>query len=93
MIDLTLDEVKNYLRVDGDDDDALIESLITSSAAYLTNAGAQDDGNLYKLAQLMLISHWHENREPTGKADKLAYGLAGIILQLQCCGGDADESG
>jgi hypothetical protein len=36
-----------------------------------------------KLAQLMLISHWYENREPEGKADKLAYGLSGIILQLQ----------
>jgi uncharacterized phage protein (predicted DNA packaging) len=80
---MTLDEAKTYLRVDGNEDNALIESLIASSAAYLTNAGAQDDGNLYKLAQLMLISHWYENREPEGKADKLAYGLSGIILQLQ----------
>lgn len=28
---ITLDEMKNYLRVDHDDDDALLESLIVSS--------------------------------------------------------------
>ena len=28
---ITLDEMKNYLRVDHDDDDALLESLIASS--------------------------------------------------------------
>lgn len=83
MSKLTLDAAKGYLRVTGEDEDSLIEALIAASRAYLDNAGAKNDGKLYLLAQQMLISHWFENREPTGNAERLQHGLAGIILQLQ----------
>ena len=39
---LTLDEVKNHLRVDLDDDDALIENLIIAAQQYLENATVKD---------------------------------------------------
>ena len=39
---LTLDEVKNYLRVDLDDDDALIQSFIVAAEAYLKNATGKE---------------------------------------------------
>ncbi len=34
---LSLEDVKNYLRVDFDDDDALIESLIPSATELVKN--------------------------------------------------------
>ena len=82
-----IDEVKQYIRVDDDADDTQIEALIQASSAYLSNAGIgaeKAEKPLYKLAQMLLVGHWYDNREPTGNATKLAHGLAGIILQLQC---------
>lgn len=32
---MTLEEAKNYLRVDTDDDDALIQALITAAESYI----------------------------------------------------------
>lgn len=80
---LTLDEAKEYLRLNSDDSSGLAESLLAASSEYLNNAGAVDDGKLYNLAQRMLIAHWHDKREPEGRADRLHFGLSGIILQLQ----------
>lgn len=70
---LTLDEVKNYLRVDLDDDDALIQSLIVAAEAYLKNAtgkeypetdsaGNKAEYELEKVYLNLLIAYWYENR-------------------------------
>lgn len=70
---LTLDEVKNYLRVDLDDDDALIQSFIVAAEAYLKNATGKEypekDSNdnkigyeLEKVYLNLLIAYWYENR-------------------------------
>jgi uncharacterized phage protein (predicted DNA packaging) len=82
-----LDEVKEYLRIDGTDENVEIQGLINAAEAYLTNAGViKDETNeLYKLAVKMLVVNWYENRQPIGKADKLAFGLDSIITQLKYC--------
>lgn len=82
-----LEEVKAYLKVDGTDEDAEILGLINAAEAYLINAGViKDETNkLYKLAVKMLVVNWYENRQPIGKADKLAFGLDSIITQLKYC--------
>lgn len=70
---LTLDEVKNYLRVDLDDDDALIQSFIVAAEAYLKNAtgkeypetdsaGNKAEYELEKVYLNLLIAYWYENR-------------------------------
>lgn len=70
---LTLDEVKNYLRVDLDDDDALIQSFIVAAEVYLKNATGKEypekDSNdnkigyeLEKVYLNLLIAYWYENR-------------------------------
>lgn len=90
---ITLEETKDYLRVDLDDEDTLIESLITASDQYLKNAGAKPTGHeeLYKTTQKLLVSHWYEEREPTGSAIKLEHALRSLIFQLKWCVND--ESG
>lgn len=70
---LTLDEAKNYLRIDLDEDDALLQTLIAAAEGYLKNATGKDypdldeDGNkmeyeLEKIYLNLLIAYWYENR-------------------------------
>lgn len=92
---LKADEAKRYLRLDEDytDEDTDITALVMAAEGYLKNAGCtlKDGDELAKLAIKMLVVHWYENREPTGEANKLAYGLQSLITQLQYC--YATESG
>ncbi len=83
---MPLDELKGYLRVDGDCDDMLVGSLKLAAEEYLLNAGIKKDytRNLYVLAVQMLVANWYENRQMTDKELKeVPYGIKCIIHQLQ----------
>jgi uncharacterized phage protein (predicted DNA packaging) len=93
VIILTLEEIKVFLKVDHEEEDAFIQGLKLSAEEYLTNAGIKKDytKELYKLAIKILISHWYENRavETVGKnVSKIAFGLDTIIVQLKYTQGD-----
>jgi uncharacterized phage protein (predicted DNA packaging) len=87
---MTVDEAKLYLRIDGNDEDTLIQSIIAAADMFIENAvGAVDKSSeLYQLAVKLLVSHWYENREVIGKADNLSFSLESILYQLKFCGGD-----
>jgi uncharacterized phage protein (predicted DNA packaging) len=83
---MTLDDVKVYLRIDGNDDDPLLTSLMSAADSYIVNAvgDAMDKtAELYILASKLLITHWYENREPVGNANALAFSLQSILMQLK----------
>lgn len=86
---LTLEEAKKYLRIEDEEEDVSISSLLSSSSLFLINATRPDvntSGKLFKHAQLFLISHWYENRESyiIGQAvNKLPFALDSLIKQLQ----------
>jgi len=85
---LSLEEAKEYLHCDDTTDgDSDIQELIDTAEKYLLNAGCtlNPDDPVAKLAEKMLVNHWYDNREPTGSANKLAYGLQYLIIQLQNC--------
>lgn len=88
---LTLEETKEFLRIEQDftDEDNLIQMLITASESYLYNAtGRQFDNtsNLAKLFCLVLVTDWYENREMIGKAsDTVRLTINSILTQLQYC--------
>ena len=91
---MDLEELKLFLRIEGDEEDSFIEGLQIAAEEYLTNAGIKKDytKELYKLAIKILISHWYENRavETAGKnVSKIAFGLDTIIVQLKYTQGDA----
>lgn len=77
--------VKEYLRLEVDEDDRIVQSLLDSAVLFLENAGVprQEENELYRLALRMLASHWYENREVIGKNTNLSYGLESIIHQLR----------
>lgn len=86
---LSPNEIKGYLRLDEDytDEDDELTSLAMAAENYLINAGCilSSENELAKLAIKILVVHWYENREPIGKADRLAFGLDNIIIQLKYC--------
>ena len=66
---ITLEEMKNYLRVDHADDDALIESLISSSESLCMDVARIDDMERFeeqenaKIAVMYAVSYQYEHRE------------------------------
>jgi uncharacterized phage protein (predicted DNA packaging) len=88
---VSLDEVKNWLRIDFSEDDALLTTLISAAEAYLKNAtGVEYDENnhLAKLFCMTLISDWYENREMIGKASDQIRPIINSILMQLTYGGD-----
>lgn len=90
---MDLEELKLFLRIDGEEEDTLIEGLKLGAEEYLKNVGITKDYSkeLYKLAIRILVSHWYENRsvETVGKnVSKIGFGLDTIITQLKYTQGD-----
>jgi len=86
---VTLEETRQYLRIDDSESDMLLISLIAAAEEYLKNAtGNQfDSANpLARLFCLVLITDWFENREHTGKAsDKVRPIVDSMLAQLRHC--------
>lgn len=69
-----LDELKDYLRIDGDEEDGSLNLMLSSSKSFLASAGVPEPDDLdepvdghdpnakYKLVACMLATHWYENR-------------------------------
>ena len=66
---VTLEEMKNYLRVDYDDDDSLIETLIASAKRICMDILRVDDESLLfdienaKPAIMYSVAYLYEHRE------------------------------
>lgn len=99
---LTIEEAKLFLRVDYDDEDNLIDLLINNAEIYLKDAIDDYDSkisnenfkNKAKLAMLVLISNWYDNRDFTEfKVDeKVRYTIQSLIQQMKYgYYGDEDE--
>lgn len=85
---LTLEETKTWLRVDGDDENSLIETLIGAAETYLHNATEvefDETNQLAKLFCLVLCADWYENRDLIGQqpSDKVRFTIQSILAQLQ----------
>jgi len=93
MVDLK--KAKSYLRIDYEDDDEFIKSLILASKIYLENScGEFSTNELTDLAQLILIEHWNDNRTLVGKVnDTVKHSVDAIIFQIRYCSPtEKDES-
>ena len=80
---LTVDEVKAHLRIEDDDEDAYLESLIRQGQAvaedycrvsFETDTVAQP----VRLAVLLFVSHYYENRD---NPDRAVYGTMRIAFE------------
>lgn len=88
---IKLNDAKIFLKVDYDDDDLTIESLIKASESYLKNATGKEFTNNNDLAVLyckVLINEWYNNRDLMLRktvSEKVSFTLQSILLQLQYC--------
>ena len=89
---MTLDEAKLYLRIDGDAEDSLVESLIASAEAYLRmavddydkNREYEDFSHLADMVMRLLVAESYENRATGADAQKdYSYSVRSMITQLQ----------
>lgn len=84
MLDLTLGELKEYLRIDGSQDDFVLALLIDAAKEYMTDAGVvESDKARYKLAIMLYCTLYYENRDPSIKIDGFNASLESIIMQLK----------
>jgi len=93
---MQLSEIKSYLRVDFNDDDALLTGLMTGAEDYIKNTtgkkfeedSAGKEPALYVLAVQMLVGHWYSNRGVASDkpVNDLPYSLTAIVNHLALCG-------
>lgn len=82
---LTLEEVKEYLKIDYDDEDNLLLELISTAENYLYNATGTHFDSSNRLAKLycrVLVNEWYKDRGLTGNS-KVRYTLQSILTQLK----------
>lgn len=93
---ITLNEVKEYARIDIDEDDQLLQNIIIPAAEeYLKNATGKEypetdeegktiNYTLEKIYLQLLIAYWYEHRAPVGKVgEDFTYTTKSLMLQLQ----------
>ena len=93
---IELSEVKEYARIDVEEDDQLLQNIIIPAAVeYLKNATGKEypekdeNGNvinytLEKIYLQLLVAYWYEHRTMVGKVgEDFAFTTKSIMLQLQ----------
>lgn len=84
-----LEDIKEYLRVDGDDEDKLISTMIEAGKEYIRSAvGEYDDTD--KTANILLaaiVQNMYDNRELMQSDQqvkkRIEYTFQSMILQLR----------
>lgn len=91
ITEIDLDMVKNYLRIDHEDDDVMLNLMLSAAKNYIQSylnkkfSDFESEGSIpeeFSIACLALVSHWYEKREiqseKTAK-DELAYVFSGLL--------------
>lgn len=89
---ITLDAAKEYLRIDGEEEDSLLAGCMSAADAYMQAAisdyaAKYTDSTFSALAdmvELALVSEFFRNRDASNDArDNLPYYIQSALLQLQ----------
>ena len=82
---VTLQEVKQYLRIDFEDDDTLLLSLISTAKQLVVDVGRMDEErfseneDVVRTAMLYTVSYLYENRN-TADFSKLTLTLRAMLF-------------
>ena len=91
MAVVSLEEMKNYLRVDFDDDDALLEGIITQShqicmdVARFTDLEEFEKQPVSKIAVMYVVAYLYEHREDADHK-ALMVGLRALLFGIRTPG-------
>ena len=80
--------LKQYIRIDTDDDDILLKQLKEGAEGFLKNAGVVVgyENPLYCTAINMLVANWYDNRDNIAGKDTLSMQFKNIVAQLAYIG-------
>lgn len=82
-----LDKVKQYLKVDYDDDDTTLNLLIASAKKYVTSATGYTDVTepRIQLLIMVLVKDWYDNGSYTTDrvSQSASYTIKSILRQLR----------
>ena len=92
-----LDEFKEYVRVDGDDENQSLSTFLSTAQLVLKNSGVKLPEDYYliineedvyaehRLAVLVLASHFYENRQISSQnaQNQIPFSVQTLILQLK----------
>ena len=89
---MTVADFKNYARIDYDDDDELIETLIEASKCYVqesTGKNYDENNSLYVLLIKILTLHFYENRQAisSNSVNEVPYSITNLLTHIQMSGG------
>ncbi|PEN61619.1 head-tail connector protein [Bacillus wiedmannii] len=88
ITELDLQMVKDYLRIDHEDDDVLLSTMLSAAKSfiqsYLKKKFTEFDEipEEFTIACLALTSHWYEKREiqsEKASKDELSYVFSGLL--------------
>jgi uncharacterized phage protein (predicted DNA packaging) len=94
--DTQLEELKQYLRIEHDEDDTQLIMFQRMATEYIKNAVGRfdEEKELYKFANAMLVGHWYETREIArigNNSYNIPHAFESIILQLKYCYVEGEE--
>ena len=79
---VTVDEMKTHLRIEDDDEDMYLESLIAQAQAvaedFCRTQFSEAAPEPVRLAVLLFVSHYYENRD---NPDRAVYGTMRIAFE------------
>jgi uncharacterized phage protein (predicted DNA packaging) len=92
---VTLEQIKNILRVDTDEDDAYLELLIKAAEEYISAAvGAYPQSARADILTAFLVSTMYETRSfAVDKEDKRQAVVQSMLIQLQLEQGGGESYG
>lgn len=88
-LELPIGDVKGWLRIDHNEDDALLQSMIIASEQVINGAiGFVPTSELGSMVKRMIITDWYENRGSfvQGSVIELPLGVRSLLTQLRYTG-------
>lgn len=88
---ISLTDIKNYLRINHNVDDAYIESLIETSKLYIkeqTGVGLVEGDKVYEQGVFFMVAHLYDNRSPISEkaVNTVPYTLDAILKHIKVRG-------
>ena len=85
FLDITLDDIKQFGKLEYDCDDEIIQLCLDSAVDMLTASGIPpiESKAFYKMTICRLALHYYEYREELSNFNKVPYGMDTMIEQLR----------
>ena len=93
---MTLAAIKDYLKIDGTDEDVLLTSLISAAESFIQQTTGKtlkgtaniSTDELYNLCVKLMVAHWFENRavQANTQLNDFSFSVQALINHISLCG-------